>query len=133
MRPVSTPAQGSHVLADLDGIEPARLRDAARLEAILTAAARAAGARVLGANFHRFGGEGGVTGVVLLAESHITIHTWPEHGFAAVDAFLCGAARADEAVDAIAGALAARIAQRRRIERGLAGAAPAAALPANSN
>ncbi|NIF75520.1 adenosylmethionine decarboxylase, partial [Burkholderia sp. Ap-962] len=42
MRPVSTPAQGSHVLADLDGIEPARLRDAARLEAILTAAARAA-------------------------------------------------------------------------------------------
>ncbi|NIF92393.1 S-adenosylmethionine decarboxylase, partial [Burkholderia sp. Cy-637] len=61
------------------------------------------------------------------------IHTWPEHGFAAVDAFLCGAARADEAVDAISGALAARIAQRRRIERGLAGAAPAAALPANSN
>ncbi|AYZ62664.1 adenosylmethionine decarboxylase [Burkholderia multivorans] len=109
---------GSHVLADLGGIDAALLRDAARLEAVLTDAARRAGARVIGAHFHHFGGEHGVTGVVLLAESHITIHTWPEHGFAAVDAFMCGAARAADAVDAIAAALGARAEIRQQAARG---------------
>ncbi|WP_431824660.1 adenosylmethionine decarboxylase [Burkholderia sp. F1] len=109
---------GSHVLADLGGIDATLLRDAARLEAVLTDAARRAGARVIGAHFHHFGGEHGVTGVVLLAESHITIHTWPEHGFAAVDAFMCGAARAADAVDAIAAALGARAEVRQQVARG---------------
>ncbi|PCE32483.1 adenosylmethionine decarboxylase [Burkholderia ubonensis] len=109
---------GSHVLADLDGIDAMLLRDAARLETVLTDAARRAGARVIGAHFHHFGGEHGVTGVVLLAESHITIHTWPEHGFAAVDAFMCGAARAADAVDAIAAALGAHARVRRQVARG---------------
>ena len=55
--------------------------------------APAAGARVLGARFHPFGPGQGVTGVLLLAESHISIHTWPEHGYAAVDVFMCGDAQ----------------------------------------
>ncbi|RQT57328.1 adenosylmethionine decarboxylase [Burkholderia cepacia] len=109
---------GSHVLADLAGIDAALLRDAARLETLLTEAARQAGARVIGAHFHHFGGEHGVTGVVLLAESHITIHTWPEHRFAAVDAFMCGAARAAEAVDAIAAALGTQAQVRQQVARG---------------
>ena len=109
---------GSHVLADLAGIDAALLRDAARLEAILTGAAQQAGARVIGAHFHHFGGEHGVTGVVLLAESHITIHTWPEHRFAAVDAFMCGAARAADAVDAIAAALGTQAQVRQQVARG---------------
>jgi S-adenosylmethionine decarboxylase len=109
---------GSHVLADLAGIDAALLRDAARLETILTEAAQRAGARVIGAHFHHFGGEHGVTGVVLLAESHITIHTWPEHRFAAVDAFMCGAARAADAVDAIAAALGTRAQVRQQVARG---------------
>ena len=50
----------------------------------------------------------GVTGVLLLAESHISIHTWPEAGFAAVDIFMCGAARPQVALDIISTALAAR-------------------------
>jgi len=54
----------------------------------------------LDSRFHSFGG-GGVTGVVLLKESHISVHTWPEHGFAAVDVFMCGGARPDAAVAAI--------------------------------
>jgi S-adenosylmethionine decarboxylase len=48
---------------------------------------------VLFSHFHAFGEGQGVTGVVLLAESHITIHTWPECGFAAADIFMCGSAR----------------------------------------
>lgn len=81
-------APGLHLLLDLQGC--CGLDDAERLETVLREAAAAAGAQVLGAAFHPFPG-GGVTGVVLLAESHITLHTWPEARFAAVDIFMCGA------------------------------------------
>lgn len=82
-----------HGLLDLYGCDGTLLRDEARLKTILETAARAAHAAILGSRFHTFGGGGGgggVTGVLLLAESHISIHTWPEHRFAAIDAFLCG-------------------------------------------
>jgi S-adenosylmethionine decarboxylase len=69
-------------------------------------------------HFHPFGPGLGVTGVLLLKESHISIHTWPEHGFAAVDVFMCGAARPDKAVEAIAAALAAGSVALREIARG---------------
>ncbi|WGS54352.1 adenosylmethionine decarboxylase [Paraburkholderia sp. D15] len=107
-----------HVLADLGGIDADLLRDAAALEAILVGAANEAGARVLSAHFHHFGGEHGVTGVVLLAESHITIHTWPEHRFAALDVFMCGNARPERAVERIARDLRAEVDNVRRCERG---------------
>jgi S-adenosylmethionine decarboxylase len=60
------------------------------IEQILRAAAAAANARVLGVHLHHFGERMGVTGVALLAESHLSIHTWPESGYAAVDVFTCG-------------------------------------------
>ncbi|WP_144107227.1 adenosylmethionine decarboxylase [Paraburkholderia sp. BCC1886] len=118
--PTLTPrdAHGTHVLADLDGIAAALLRDATALETILVDAAHAAGATVLSAHFHRFGGAQGVTGVVLLAESHITIHTWPEHRFAALDIFMCGRADAGHAVARIARALRAEVQSVRTCERG---------------
>ena len=96
-------AEGTHWLIDCHGVDAAKLADPALLETLLTGAATAAGARVLFHHFHRFGDRAGVTGVVLLAESHITIHTWPEHGFAAIDLFLCGAtdpARATACIEA---------------------------------
>ena len=92
-------AVGEHLLLDLYGVAPALLRDAAALETTLRDAADALGATILHAHLHRFdtvrtglpaGEQGGVTGVLLLAESHLSIHTWPEHGFAAIDAFMCG-------------------------------------------
>ncbi|MHA6847689.1 adenosylmethionine decarboxylase [Ralstonia syzygii] len=94
------PPVGEHLLLDLYGVPPALLRDANLLESTLRRAADALGATVLHAHLHRFGTfgasapealGGGVTGVLLLAESHLSIHTWPEHGFAAIDAFMCGA------------------------------------------
>lgn len=81
---------GKHGLLDLYGCDAALLRDGACLKNLLHLAAEAGQATVLGAHFHTFGEEGGVTGVLLLAESHISIHTWPEHRFAALDVFLCG-------------------------------------------
>jgi S-adenosylmethionine decarboxylase len=62
------------------------------------AAASAAGATVLNSHFHHFGEQQGVTGVLLLMESHISIHTWPEHGYAAIDLFMCGQAQVEAAL-----------------------------------
>jgi len=83
-------AAGTHVLADLSGVAGELLTNPATFDALLREAARAAGATILHSHFHSFGSGQGVTGVVLLAESHISIHTWPEAGFAAADIFMCG-------------------------------------------
>jgi S-adenosylmethionine decarboxylase len=80
---------GTHLLADLWGA--CRLDDPVYINTALREAAQAAGATILHSHFHHFSPNGGVSGVVVLAESHISIHTWPEHGFAAVDIFMCGA------------------------------------------
>ena len=98
-------AIGTHLLADLHGVAPQLLSDPQRIEALLMAAAKAAGATPLYSKFHHFGMDQGVTGVLLLQESHISIHTWPEFGFAAVDAFMCGDCRPDLAIAVLTEAL----------------------------
>jgi S-adenosylmethionine decarboxylase len=85
-------AAGTHLLADFHGVAASLLRDARTLERLLRDAAQRAGAQVLSSHFHTFGEQDGVTGVVLLSESHISIHTWPESAFAAIDVFMCGSA-----------------------------------------
>lgn len=97
---------GRHVLADFRGVPADRLTDAGLLESQMIAAAQAAGAQVLSAHFHHFGVGAGVTGVVMLSESHISIHSWPEHQFAAVDIFMCGAAQPELALSYLQAALA---------------------------
>ena len=79
---------GTHLLVDLWGAT--NLGDPALIDATLCEAAVAAGATILHSHFHHFSPNGGVSGVVVLAESHISIHTWPERDFAAVDIFMCG-------------------------------------------
>jgi S-adenosylmethionine decarboxylase len=111
-------AVGSHLLADLHGIAPGLLRDAVVLERVLRAAADGAGAHVLASHFHSFGADEGVTGVVLLAESHISIHTWPEYGFAAADVFMCGASQPDRALAVLITALAPERQDIRSLARG---------------
>lgn len=96
---------GQHLLADLSGIQAEKLGSCETLDALLREAAAAAQARVLFSHFHAFGEGQGVTGVVLLAESHISIHTWPEHGFAAADIFMCGDAQPELALAVIECAL----------------------------
>jgi S-adenosylmethionine decarboxylase len=96
---------GLHLLADMSGIEPGLLTDCAKIEQLLRDAAKAAGAQVLHSHFHGFGDGFGVTGVVLLAESHISIHTWPEDGFAAADIFMCGATDPQRALSLLRSAL----------------------------
>ena len=89
-------APGTHVL--LDFYHARHLRDPAFIEAALRYAARACRATVLEVRLHQFGAHGGVTGMALLAESHISIHTWPERRFAALDVFMCGQCDARRAI-----------------------------------
>lgn len=79
---------GRHLLVDLWDAE--RLTNIAYIEESLRKAADAANATVLGAHLHKFSDSGGVSGVLILAESHISIHTWPERDYAAIDVFMCG-------------------------------------------
>ncbi|WP_332852731.1 adenosylmethionine decarboxylase [Duganella sp. S19_KUP01_CR8] len=104
-QPVVHQPTGTHLLADLSGIAAEKLGNCAELDALLRSAAEAAHARVLFSHFHGFGEGQGVTGVVLLAESHISIHTWPECGFAAADIFMCGNAQPELALTIIKTAL----------------------------
>ncbi|WP_245216454.1 adenosylmethionine decarboxylase [Sagittula salina] len=69
----------------------ADLLDAVAVRPVLRQAAEDAGAVVLEVRTHDFGARAGFTGVALLAESHISVHTWPEYGYAAIDVFMCGA------------------------------------------
>jgi S-adenosylmethionine decarboxylase len=80
---------GTHLLVDLWGAS--NLADPDHIDRALRAAAEAAGATILHGHFHHFSPNGGVSGVLVLAESHISIHTWPERDFAAIDIFMCGA------------------------------------------
>lgn len=92
-------AVGQHALLDITGAD--QLDDPAFLEHVLRTAAQAAGAHVIGGHFHHFGPAQGVTGVLLLAESHISVHTWPERTLAAFDIFMCGSALTSRAVATI--------------------------------
>ena len=96
---------GRHLLADLHGIAADLLTQPQAIEQILLRAAQAAGATPIFSKFHQFGDGQGVTGVLLLRESHISIHTWPEHGFAAVDVFMCGDAQPELAIGILQQAL----------------------------
>ncbi len=89
---------GQHMLVDFWGCVD--LCDSGKIESAMLAAAKAANTTVLNSHVHEFPG-GGVTGVVMLAESHISIHTWPEYDYAAIDVFLCGDSKIQNAIDCL--------------------------------
>jgi S-adenosylmethionine decarboxylase len=116
---------GTHLLLDLWGAE--NLTDPAAIEQALSAAALAANATILHAHLHHFAPQGsvdgsvvgGVSGVLVLAESHISIHTWPERGFAAIDIFMCGACDPYRSVPLLEAAFRPRSIQLSEQRRGL--------------
>ncbi|MEJ2415509.1 MAG: adenosylmethionine decarboxylase [Exilibacterium sp.] len=92
--------KGKHLIMECIGAQSGLGCEA--LERLLREAAKAAEARVLGAHFHPFGQGLGVTGVLILAESHMSVHTWPEYNYAAFDIFMCGDCQPEIAAERIA-------------------------------
>ena len=82
-------ALGRHILAEFFGCDSIMLNDVDSIERTLVDAALDAGAEIREVAFHRFSPQG-VSGMVIISESHLAIHTWPELGYAAVDVFTCG-------------------------------------------
>ena len=84
-------ATGLHLIGDLYGCTCDRrlMHDAGYLENFCKESVAAAGLTAVGSLFHAFGESGGVTGVIVLAESHLYIHTWPESGYVTLDVYVC--------------------------------------------
>jgi S-adenosylmethionine decarboxylase len=108
---------GTHLLIDIWGAS--RLDEPELIDETLRAGALAAGATILHSHFHHFTPNGGVSGVVVLAESHISIHTWPERGFAALDIFMCGDCNPYQAIPLIKAAFSPSDVQVGEQRRGL--------------
>lgn len=121
--------RGLHLTADLSGCAPDGrwMVDASALAAGCRSAVAEAGLRAVGELFHAFEPAGaGITGVVLLAESHLAVHTWPELAAVTIDVYVCNysgdnSARAEQLLAALEAAFAPARVQRHRLQRGAPG------------
>ena len=116
---------GLHLTADLRDCNAAQplMHDPAALRALCLQAVREAGLQTVGELFHRFPSPGGITGVVLLAESHLAVHTWPELGAVTLDVYVCNVSadqggRAEALAAALEEAFAPAVSSRQRLRRG---------------
>lgn len=90
---------GTHLIVDLWGARHLDKLDL--MENTFRRAIKAAGATLLHIHLHHFTPQGGISGVAVLAESHISVHTWPERNFAAFDVFMCGDSEPEKAIEII--------------------------------
>jgi S-adenosylmethionine decarboxylase len=107
---------GSHMIVDLYGAH--QLDDIEHIEKTLRRCVEAANATLLHIHLHPFETNGGVSGVAVLAESHISIHSWPEVGYAALDIFMCGKARPERCIEVLLEAFTPRRVAVEEILRG---------------
>ena len=110
--------RGRHLLVEYTGCTANALNDLKRIEQLMNQAVRTAGATVVASVFQPFEPHG-VSGVVVIEESHLSIHTWPEHGYAAVDFFTCGHADPEIAHEVLAAGLGAGHAEVMYVDRGM--------------
>ena len=82
-------ALGTHLLIELKECNPEILKSLEKVRSIMVSAAKEAKATIIDISFREFN-PFGISGLIVIAESHLTIHTWPEYGYAAVDIFTCG-------------------------------------------
>lgn len=90
---------GTHLIVDV--LNGTRLDDIGHIETTFKKCIEVSGATLLHMHMHHFTPNGGVSGVAVLSESHISIHSWPEHGYAALDIFMCGEAKPHLAIEVI--------------------------------
>ena len=113
--------KSKHVMAEFRGCDPNTLNNVKWIEGVMRRAAEAAFATVMQSSFHQFGPHG-VSGVLVLAESHLSVHTWPERGYAAADIYTCGdRCKPERAHEVLRLALGATTCEVMVVERGLPG------------
>ncbi len=112
----AAPQKSYHLLVEYNNCNPAKLNDLKYLEKTLTASANKGNFTVLKSVFHQFEPQG-VTGILLLSESHMSIHTWPEDGYAAVDLFTCGGNSPEEAESILKEALECQLSEKILMKR----------------
>lgn len=111
-------ALGRHLLVECDGCDSAALADLGVVTEAMLRAAREGGATIVTHSFHHFA-PGGISGAVIISESHLTIHTWPEYAYAAVDLFTCSpGVDEDRVLTVLQQALKAERITRTLLERG---------------
>ena len=108
---------GTHLLIELWGAK--NLGDMPLTDQMLRDATIASGATLLHIHLHHFGQNAGLSGVAVLAESHISIHTWPERGYAALDIFMCGSCDPYKAIPVIRRAFEPGVVQLSEQKRGV--------------
>ncbi|ADO45079.1 MAG: adenosylmethionine decarboxylase [Hydrogenobacter thermophilus] len=112
---------GLHILADLYGVNPDLIDKVEDIRHLLESAVKVAGLTKISSHYYQFHPHG-ATGVVLLAESHLSIHTWPEHGLATVDVYTCGDPnKAYRCMDYIVSSLEPTRVDKQVFERGIVG------------
>ncbi|MCF8061074.1 MAG: adenosylmethionine decarboxylase [Deltaproteobacteria bacterium] len=110
---------GYHLILELEGCPSTALDDRERVRRVMTEAVEASGATLIQPFFHQFSPQG-VSGVVIISESHFSIHTWPEYGYAAVDIFTCGdQIDMDVAVETLRRGFGAEAIQKMLLTRGM--------------
>lgn len=109
---------GRHLLGEFYGCDAALSDDLEGVRTLLLDAAAAVGATVVGDAFHRYDPHG-VSGTLLIAESHLSVHTWPEHGYVAIDIFTCGGLDPRPGFELVAQRLDAASTRTHEVWRGL--------------
>lgn len=110
--------ESRHLLVEYHGCDTAILNDRHAIEALLVRAAKAANTSVVASVFHRFTPQG-VSGVVVIEESHLSVHTWPEKGYAAVDFYTCGDGNPELAHETLVEGLKPQRCEQMLVHRGL--------------
>ena len=112
---------GTEWLIEADGCEPAKLRDESVLRFVFIRVISDLGLKVIDETWHRFDGEGGVTGMAMLTESHLTCHTYPEHNAATFNLYCCRTRPEWDWESELRNQLGAKSVSVKKIERGSTG------------
>ncbi|MEN0050075.1 MAG: adenosylmethionine decarboxylase [Bacteroidota bacterium] len=110
-------AIGTHIILEFYECLPEKLDDAPFLEQTFRQTATVMGATILSSNFHPFSPIG-ASGVVIIKESHLTVHTWPEYAYAAIDIFTCGELEIEKGIEYLKNSLTPKKTMRKALVRG---------------
>jgi len=110
--------RSNHLLVEFFDCNKSILQSQTMIENLMNAAAKASNVTILQSAFHKFSPQG-ITGIIIISESHLSIHTWPEYGYASVDFYTCGDGNPENAYEVLLQGLEAKHSEKIMVGRGL--------------